>query len=653
MRIVYLFAAILWSWTLSAQTIVQVITDNTTAQNATPDEQFTGVEDAGLVQNDNTGTYGAATTFEVSKYDVSNHQNAVVQPDLSNIPAGATIVDAKLWIRATDTSGTPYTISAYALLRNWVEAQVTWNSYATASAWGTAGALNTTTDRQAVATGSVSAPATNTYTSIDITSWVQEVVDGGITNNGVVLERTDAQNDMRYRVFASSEGTDGQRPEFVIEYITGEAQQEGFRWGVDDGNEASHTFEAAQDTSITIADSQARLLRVLVDSVDDYPSVAYTLRYQKNGSGGYTALNVGSSTEITPVIEAADATGTTTGAASTTWSVSFPAAASGDLIHAVCAWDDSTTVTAVTAPTGPNSEAPQAIDGPEASSGTEMRIAAWYWVATGSWSATTRDFTPNASETSRCVVMLTPAGEFEAADPIGNSETAASAGTAESNVNSPAFTAGASDGGGRLILAYGSDADAITAPASGTATINNATGGGVGLLIASRNTMVSDSESVSAITATIASDSWATLAYVVRAPTITNEVYITTSGNITSGGEATTARLTAPSGKSTSDFVTGRRWDDENGSDSIDITTDDYTEVEWLVAIASSANDADYFDFRVYAGSSALDTYTVTPRWTIPSAGGSSIVPHVLQQSAANDDEFDDLPMVANARYRR
>jgi hypothetical protein len=50
-----------------------------------------------------------------------------------------------------------------------------------------------------------------------------------------------------------------------------------------------------------------------------------------------------------------------------------------------------------------------------------------------------------------------------------------------------------------------------------------------------------------------------------------NEVYVDTSSSVASGGEATTARLTAPSGKTTGDFTIGRRWDDENGSDSIDI----------------------------------------------------------------------------------
>jgi hypothetical protein len=48
-------------------------------------------------------------------------------------------------------------------------------------------------------------------------------------------------------------------------------------------------------------------------------------------------------------------------------------------------------------------------------------------------------------------------------------------------------------------------------------------------------------------------------------------VYVATSSNITASGEATTAQLTAPSGKTTADFSVGRMWDDENGTDLIDL----------------------------------------------------------------------------------
>lgn len=404
-----------------------------------------------------------------------------------------------------------------------------------------------------------------------------------------------------------------------IQATQGTSEQEGFRWGVDDGNESAHGWEAAQDTNITILDDQSRLLRVLVNATGDPSSIAYTLRYQKNGSGGYVAVPVGSSATTSPPT-APSATVTTVGTAADPWTINRSTASTGDLVVFVLAWDDSTNTTAVTAPAGVNSETAVSIAGPVASASTEMRMQAWYYVATGAWSSGTLSFDPNATETVRAVSFTIPTGQFNASDPIGWAATTASAGTAESNVNSPTGTTESNDGNGRIYIAFGSDADALTVPGSNWNTINNATGGGVGLLVGSRNTLASNSESVSALTATITSDSWASLAFVVKPNVVNNEVYITTSGNIAAGGEATTARLTAPSGKSTSDFVTGRRWDDENGTDTIDITTDDYTEVEWLVYLAASLNTNDYIEFRVYAGGSALDTYTVTPKWTVGTA---------------------------------
>jgi hypothetical protein len=394
-------------------------------------------------------------------------------------------------------------------------------------------------------------------------------------------------------------------------------EQEGFRFGLDDGNESGHGFSQAQDTNDTVGLLTTRLLRVLLNATDDPATAAYTLRAQKNGAGGYSAVGVGTTSKVPPVIEAGDATVTTIGAASDPWAINRPTGATGDLMIFVIAWDDSTTVDTVVAPNGENGETASNIIGPVASAGTEMRMQAWYYVATGTWTTGTLSFNPSASETCRAVALRVPAGEFDSVTPIGASSSAASAGTAESNLNSPAFSAGSSDGGGRLVLCYGSDADAITAPASGTSTVNNATGGAVGHCVVTRDAEVTDSESIGSITATIASDSWACVAFVVRAPTVTNEVYIVTSANIASGGEATTARLTAPAGKTTGDFVTGRRWDDENGTDTIDITADDYTEVEWALAIQSPAQAGDFFDFRVYSGSSPVADYTVEPRLTV------------------------------------
>lgn len=81
---------------------------------------------------------------------------------------------------------------------------------------------------------------------------------------------------------------------------------------------------------------------------------------------------------------------------------------------------------------------------------------------------------------------------------------------------------------------------------------------------------------------------------------------IAASAHITASGDPTTARLTAPSGKSTSDFDAGRISDDENPSDSVTVSADDYTEMEWSLVANAAAVDGGVYQFRVYK---YLETY--------------------------------------------
>lgn len=401
-------------------------------------------------------------------------------------------------------------------------------------------------------------------------------------------------------------------------------EQEGLAFGDDDGSESGHTL-GTQDSNATAEVGTVKTLRLLIDATSDPASTAYALRYQKNGSGGYTAVPVGSGGKTQPVIEAADCTQSGDNATTPTspWSVSRPTAVAGDLLILIIGWDDSTNNTGITVANGPNGEVWSQINSVVASASTEVRMTAYYVVATGSWGAGSISVTPAANEQWTATVIHIPAGEFDAATPIGASATRASAGTAETSALSPAMTAGSTDGSGTLIFAVTTDTDPLTTLQSGYTSIANTDRGNEALGVAVRDTAVTNSESIAGgDTWALASDSWCSIAFVVRAPTVTNEIYIAPSSNVTPGGEATTARLTAPSGKTTGDFATGRRWDDENGSDSVDIGADEYTELEWVLNTQSPAAVDDYYEFRVYAGAAALDTYTVTPRLTLIS--GSS-----------------------------
>jgi two-component sensor histidine kinase len=230
---------------------------------------------------------------------------------------------------------------------------------------------------------------------------------------------------------------------------------------VDDGAESAHTWEAAQDTNITVADNQARLLRVLVNTPEDPGAQAFTLRAQKNGTGGYAVVGVGSTTDVTPTPDSGDATESGDNTASTSWALSVPNASTNDLLIFCISWDDSTACTDVTEPSGQNSETLSEVNAtPATDSGTETRCKVWYCKCTGAWTAGTITFTPAASEQWTGACIRIPAGEFDSTTPIGASGTRNS--TADgANIQHAAFSAGGSDGGGRLCVWTSADTDPI------------------------------------------------------------------------------------------------------------------------------------------------------------------------------------------------
>lgn len=224
-----------------------------------------------------------------------------------------------------------------------------------------------------------------------------------------------------------------------------------------------------------------------------------------------------------------DVTASGSNTASSSWAVNFPAAVAGDMLVVNLAWDDSTNVTAVTPPAGPNGETATAIVSAVASSGTEVRAQAWRYIATGTWSSGTRTFTPNASESWQAHVLRVRAGEFDATTPIGAADTRASTGTAETSMLSPAYNAGSTDGGGRLVMYGAVDDDPVIANASRWSTLATADLGAVSGTLAARNLETTNSEAVAAGDWRIAGDSWATLAYIIRKPSSGTSPTLTTS----------------------------------------------------------------------------------------------------------------------------
>jgi hypothetical protein len=219
-------------------------------------------------------------------------------------------------------------------------------------------------------------------------------------------------------------------------------------------------------------------------------------------------------------IEAGDCTQSGNNTAEATWAVANPAAVVGDLLIFLIAWDDSVTVTDVTEPAGPNGETLTEMNATPIraanAGGVAIRLKAWYCKATGSWSAGTVTFTPSATEQWTATVIKVLAGEFDATTPIGAIGTLEGTGEADTAVLSPAFSAGASDGGGTLVWFPGVNSDTLVTLDSGWTAIVNQDLGAVAHGVAVRDTGVTNAESIAQASWSIDSDAWGSIAFVVR-----------------------------------------------------------------------------------------------------------------------------------------
>ena len=136
----------------------------------------------------------------------------------ASVPAGATIVLATMSLYAR-LVGAGRTINCYRLRRtDWVETEATWNNYKTDTAWGTAGALNATTDHDTTDGASSDSLSSAGWQDWTVTAQVQYARDNvsGITHFFVVDLVPGSSAQQIYR--SSDDAAAEQRPKLYIEY---------------------------------------------------------------------------------------------------------------------------------------------------------------------------------------------------------------------------------------------------------------------------------------------------------------------------------------------------------------------------------------------------------------------------------------------------
>jgi hypothetical protein len=154
---------------------------------------------------------------------------ALIKFDVSSVSVAALVLTAtmQLYEDAADNSGgiaSPWTVNVHRLLKNWVEAQATWNIYSTGNNWGTGGASGDGVDRVAVASSTLAMDATPAGGFVSFTGLradVQGFIDGSLNNYGWLIMTPTAEGSsatVYNRFFSLDYGVAGNRPKLVVTY---------------------------------------------------------------------------------------------------------------------------------------------------------------------------------------------------------------------------------------------------------------------------------------------------------------------------------------------------------------------------------------------------------------------------------------------------
>lgn len=397
-------------------------------------------------------------------------------------------------------------------------------------------------------------------------------------------------------------------------------EQEGYRWRSDDGSESAATWLAAQDTNITQPSETNTRLRMLLNTTGDAASTQYRLDYKRSDQSVYGAVPTALPAAGAVTYGAVGTFATSAGATSRNPALPTGVTAQSELWASVASKNNATHSSSTT---GWTKVAQQ-------NSGASWTVSLWRYTGADATAAAsvTVTWTGSVASHGQCWRMQGRTGTDPLGTPSVNNGTTSTHSTTAVTTTSP---------GSRVMYVDAAAANtAIAQPTSWTENFDNGSATSASRLAVGGRDFSSSGSSSGAISVTGAAAAW--VQWQVELPAPQPAILLSASSNIAASGANTTVQLTAPSGKSTSDFVAGRIQDDENPADAVDITTDDYTEMEWsLKANGSVVSNTQIYQFRVTSNGVALNTYTVTPEWTIGTANTAPSSPASAAQKKTDD----------------
>ena len=193
---------------------------------------YSGVDDGRMKEDSPTTAYGGSSSMQIAKYSTGDNNEVLI--NFTGIATWATAVGCPCTVTAVElgikslshTGAGSQTATIYRMVRDWTEAQFTWNVYSTGNNWSTAGAKGSGTDRAASSSGTFTMGDTDdTYMvsngEAGLISDVQGWANGTFSNYGWILERTDGSNDATARVFSTDDDSNLFRPYLTITYTVG------------------------------------------------------------------------------------------------------------------------------------------------------------------------------------------------------------------------------------------------------------------------------------------------------------------------------------------------------------------------------------------------------------------------------------------------
>ena len=185
-----------------------------------PSAAYSGCEDAGTDSGSPATNFGSSTTIAAAGNwsSGSSVYRYMIKFDVSYIaPQDVTVSSAYLELVPWQATGAN-TLTAYAISKNWVEAQVTWENYATAQPWDAAGG-----DFAAQTAAGTIVFGPNDDDKVFRLSLNPDVVKSWITNPAsnygiMIVAQNESSGTAFFNAVTSEDSDFSQRPRLVVKY---------------------------------------------------------------------------------------------------------------------------------------------------------------------------------------------------------------------------------------------------------------------------------------------------------------------------------------------------------------------------------------------------------------------------------------------------